>query len=465
MAELSDNFGLQIIQPGDTSLTINGYAFTDSNIRKIDSLLASMMDHQHTGESSGISDPTEPPTLTLDTTFGNIPAGTTARYRFSLVDQFGNETAAGPEATITTPSPIARPGSASLSYASTGGSLKGGIYRYVLTAYVPTDTAETNGGTVSTISVPFTTTTNVITLTLPSLPSGATGFNVYRRGPNEASYNYLASVNMLVATPPTVYVDTGGTPPNCDRRPPNANNTNATNNITVTYPGATPTVPPDVTWKIYRTYISGGWSGSNLHHVLEETFDGSGIINPEYVDIGYATGNETAPERSFIVSQPDKITLTNAQEVEGYLPTGLLIVPSELSWYRPGLVEIESDLDLWRCPYDDAEIQEVYITLRPGNAPAIQYVIVDVRRYGSNDATPAWSSIFTNPLDRPDIPIGEWMGTSVVPDTVALTKGDLLTWDIVQDGGGATPTDYDLTLTILLHINQGSETVTNDITT
>lgn len=463
MASKTTNYGLTKLDPGD-DLSANGYAFIDSDRDRIDGLLALGREHDHTGASAALTNPDTGPTLTLDTGSGNLTAGQTYRYRFTYVDQFGSETAASPETTVTTASPVVSPDAVSITSVTTGGSLSGGLYYYALTAYVDTSTRETRRGSVAAHSMTFATTTNVVTLSLPSLPSGATGFNVYRRAPGESNYNYLASIDMSVATPPTEYDDDGSVNPNCDRNPPISNSTNSLNNVTVTLPGATPAVPAGATWKIYRSQTAGVWEASDLVQVTETVSDSDPTVVTSYLDVGIPTGFQTAPETTEIVGMPSKITFTNAAEIEGYAPPGLLVIPHEITWQQKGVVTIDTFLDMWRCPFDYAEIQEVSLTLSPDYGPAIQSIIADVNYYSENQATPAWTTVFTTQANRPTIGIGQSQGVVATPDVVALTKGDLLSWDVDQDGGGATPTDYDLIITILLHVKQGSETVTNDIT-
>lgn len=463
MASKTTNYGLTKLDPGD-DLSANGYAFIDSDRDRIDSLLSLGRDHVHTGASASLTNPDTGPSLVLDATQGNLTAGQTFRYRFTYVDQFGSETAASPEATVTTPPPIVQPGAVSITSAPTGGSLKGGLYYYALTAYVDTNAKETRRGAVAAHSVTFATTTNVLTLSLPSLPAGATGFNVYRRAPGESNYNYVASVDMDVATPPTEYQDLGSVMPNCDRNPPISNSTNSQNSVTITLPGATPAVPAGATWKIYRSMTAGVWESTDLAQVTETVTDLDPTVVVSYQDLGGTTGFQTPPEQTQVVGMPSKIIFTNAAEIEGYPPPGVLVIPHEISWQQKGVVTIDTLLDMWRCPFDHAEIQEIRLTLSPGYAPATQSIIADVNYYSSNQATPGWATVFTTQGNRPTIALGEWEGAVTTPDVVALTKGDLLSWDVDQDGGGATPTDYGLVITILLHVKQGSETVTNDIT-
>jgi len=289
MPETTDNLGLTKLRPGD-NLSANGYAFIDGNIDAIDSTLASLLQHDHTGSASVLADPATGPTLTLTTTSGTIPAGTTVRYRFTWVDQFGAETAASPETTVDTAALVQSPAAPSAVIDNAAGSLVGGKYVYALSAYETVTTQETTIADRTQVSVAYTSGTNTITLTLPSLPSGATGFNVYRRAPGEATFSFLAS------TTGSSYVDDGTVTAQQTRQPSQVNTTNGSNNVQIDLPEA---IPADaVYWKIYRSYTSNNWAASDLHLVTEETFVGSGIVVTSYTDFGNGTGLLLRPDLS-----------------------------------------------------------------------------------------------------------------------------------------------------------------------
>ena len=462
MAELTTNYGLTRLEPGE-SLAANGYAFLSGNIDTIDRVLALGRVHSHTGASASITDPVTAPSLVLDSTSGDIPAGTTVYYRYTYVDEFGAETAGSPEAYVTTPSPISLPTGPVLSSATTGGVNVGGEYRYALTAYTGPNTQETKLGAVRTIGLAYSVSTHAITVTFPTLPVDADGFNIYRRGPGEAQFSFLASVDMSVATPPSDFVDDGAVSTSNPNRIPPANNlTFGANNITVSLPGATPTVPADVTWKIYRTYIANNWTASNLHHVVEETAEGSGVITPIYEDLGYGTGLETIPETSEVVGMPDKINFTDAAEIQGIAPPGLLATPYDVTFTHGGALTGSSGTIVWRCPFDYAEIAECAATLGIGSTPDASDVIVDINKWNSSAATPTWSTIYTTQGNRPTVAVGSNVGAPTTPDVTTLVKGDLLTMDIDQVGGGAN-TDEDLSVTISMYIRSGSSTTTPNV--
>jgi len=392
------------------------------------------------------------PELTLDVTSGNIPAGRTVRYKFSWVDANGAESAASPEATIATPAAITAPVAPSLSTDTTGGTLLPGNYFYALSAYTGTNTSETKAGTRIFLTVPTGTSTNTITLTLPATPAGADGFNVYRRGPGESVYSYIASIDMTVATPPTTYLDDGTTAPNCNRQPPNSNLTNATNNVTVDIPGSTPAVPAGLTWKIYRTYTAGDYSNSFLVEVVEETTPGSGIIVTTHIDAGLSVAAGQPLSLSQFTTNPGKIDLLDGNEVRNNLPMGLVSgFPHVVEFEWDGILEVDVGVMPWVCPFANAEIISVMAWTKFGSVPASTDVIVDVN-IAQDTATPTKTTVFTTQGNRPTIPVSQQIGVPAVPDVVAVTQGDALYADIDQVGGGATPTDDGLIVQVYLFV-------------
>lgn len=320
MASTTSFYGLQKLDRSEP-LSTNDYAFVSRNMDVIDRLLYKI--HNAVFEDdTPIADPTDPLTLELETSGGGIPAGRTVRYKFTWVDAYGNESAASPEATISTPAPITRPNQPSLSSTSSGGTLLSGPHFYILSAYVGTNTNETNGSVAGTISV-RSGSTNVITLTFPTLPSGADGFNIYRRRPGEVQFYYIDSVDMNVAIPPTTYEDDGSIAVSGTRTPSATNLTYSSNKIVVTVPGATPSVPDGYTWKLYRTFVNGDYNSSLLEWVTTETSFGSGIITPETEDLGGVTTIGSPPSVSAITGDVDRIDalVTAVDAIEATLGT------------------------------------------------------------------------------------------------------------------------------------------------
>ena len=443
-------YGLTKLDPGEAFST-NDQAFTRADRDAMDRLLYQAITHAHTGTAVDVSDPDTALEVTLSTTGGNIPAGTTVRYKYAWVDAYGAESAASPEVTVNTPAAVGIPNAPAITLTASGGSLLQGNYFYRLSAYVDANTNETQAGDGIYTTIPSGT-ANILTLTLPTLPYGADGFNVYRRAPGETAYSYLASIDMTVATPPSEYEDDGSVSPNCNRVPSNVNTTNSSNSVDITLPGATPTVPTDYTWKIYRTYAAGDWESSLIHWVVEETTEGSGIITPEYTDVGGARYSGAPKDTSELAAQPAKIDLTDAANIQGTLPPNMVPQLHEVTFAYPGQLYAETGTFQYIFNWYQAEIIDVTATLGIGSSPAAQAVIVDVNKYDAQLATPVWDTIFTTQSRRPQIAVGEDTAVSGTPNDGTLYAGDRLSMDIDQTGQGATPTDSDLTVIVRMWV-------------
>lgn len=408
------------------------------------------MVHKHDGASTSSNAPTSGLSLELDQTQGSLKSGKRIFYKHTLVDATGVESAAGPEAFIDTPAAIAAPSAPTSATSPTGGTLLPGPYSYVLSAYKDATTLETTTLTPASVQLGASSTTWEVTLTLPALPAGADGFNVYRRKPGESQYHYLDSVDMGVATPPTTWIDTGALAEDCDRGLPQANTTNAQNAIIITFPGATPVVPAGYTWKIYRTLISGTYENSLLHHVVEETSEGSGIITTTFTDLGLQTSTGTPPASEFGWTNPDPVELADGAEIQGVLPPSHVTYMFEKTWVFPGTLEVKDGEFPWRFPYDAGLIRWVVTNLGKNSVNSGDDVVVDVNKYDAQIATPAWASIFDDDPDlMPHIVDGDDESPETVPLTVTLFKGDRLVPDLIQVGGAATPTDENLVITVI----------------
>lgn len=263
-----------------------GDSLSDHDKQVIDLVLAALETHDHTG-GERVADPTGPPTGTLDTTGGNLTAGTTFFYRHAYVDKYGLETAASEEVAFTTPGPIAAPSSPDVQTLS-GGTLGPGVSYYALSAV---DAA----GDETALSDPslITITTNLtVQVTAREFASGVTSYNVWRQGPRSAGFTKIGSI----PDPSIPFIDSGSTPDDpcaCDptNLPPAINLTNATSQVTLR--------PADVTlvgaansevkaWRIYRSTRSGVYGANSLLTEVNTTVnqDGTGGLVTTYVDTG-----------------------------------------------------------------------------------------------------------------------------------------------------------------------------------
>lgn len=272
----------------DGRISDSNYKFSNRDRETIDSLLWKLYNHDHRETATVTLSGPDGPTLTLATTGGTLPPGVVYYYKISFVDEAGNETEASFAQSQGTPDPLSPPPLETLSTVTTGGSLDPGIYRYALSYYL--SSGETTAPNFATINVPTGTSTNVNTITLAAPPTDATGWKLYRRGPNETDYSYLTTI-VAGGTPPTTYDDTGSVTADCTVHRPTRNTTNSTNKMTIAV--ASGDIPLDsriALWKIYRSSTIGVFGASSLlATVVETTTEGGTDLVTSYVDTGGGT--------------------------------------------------------------------------------------------------------------------------------------------------------------------------------
>lgn len=457
MARYTDRWALSILGPGD-SLSAQGYKAVDADRRLIDRLLAYAAEgHHHTGLTGADRTPVAGPTLALQTSGGGMPSGIRYFYAFTVVDDTGNESAASPSIPINTPAAVGTPTAPALSYLTGTGSLQPGTYSYVVSAYKTINALETKATSSSAVTIPGSSPNNSIQLILPDLPLGATGLNIYRKTPSGMHYLYLDSV----AAPASgdTWVDDGTVTGDCDRSLPATNRTSNTSAVHVIYPGATPTIPDGWSWRIYRTQNPSNWARSYLTEIVPV---GATPYTPvDYLDVGGATQIGGPPTVAQIINEPAKIIMTDAAEITGYLPPGRLAVPHVVTFTQPGPVTVGEGQFRWVCPFEQADIVHVRAHLGVGSEPAATDVIVDANASRPSAGLSAWTSVFADGPTRPTVPVGENIGEPSVPSIRHLEAGDSLAVDVDQAGGGATPTDVNLTVNVLMLAKYGSETVSH----
>lgn len=442
MPDYSDHYGFILLSSGE-SMSSDGYKFTRADRILMDRLLyLGAEGHQHTGESSSDEAPTTAPSLTVDLTQGSIPAGTRPYYEFTFISPDGIETTASPAAFIDTPPQVASPAAPAYVISTTGGTLPPGGYYYVFTAYTDSSNYETAAQNAVSVNVPPTTSTNRVTLTLPTLPGGADGFNLYRRTPSGQAYLHVATIDMTGGTPPTNVIDNGALVEDCDRFAPTSNTTVSTNSVLVAIPGVSPALPgAGWAWRIYRTYNTSDWSASMLTTVTDGSLD--------FLDTGGATAVGAPPSAGIAVGTPSRIQLTDSSEVQGRLPMARVSAfPQAVTFSFPGPLTPIEGTTTWVCPFPQATIVGIQATLGKGYAPDVDEVIVDVNRGRAG----VWETVFDDLGDRAVISVGDQVGDSVAPTAITeLVAGDMLTVDIDQSGGGAE-TDQDLTVVVNLYV-------------
>lgn len=454
MPRYTDRWGLSVLGSGD-SLQADGFKFSDADRRLIDRVLSYAAEgHRHTGMRGDDLTPTAALRLALFNTGGTIASGSRYYYRYTIIDEFGNESAPSPIAYIDTPSTVATPTTPATSYLSGTGTLQPGGYSYALSAYKGATTQETKASNAAFISIAGTSPLNQVNLILPALPFGADGFNVYRKSPSGMHYLWLANV----ATPTLLqnWVDDGSISGDCDRSLPSVNRTGATNAIGVTFPGAAPDIADGWSWRVYRSIDPNRWGRSRLKDM---TPIGATPVTPmSFNDTGLSTEVGGPPAKAQVINAPSKITLTDAAEIEGTLPPGLLVAPQMLTFTSPGTVQAREGTFTWVCDFDHADVKLVRIYLAPDSSPASDPLIVDVKALRPSQGSSTWTSLFAPEESEPTLPVGENMGEPVTPTRQHLERGDALSIDVVQAGGGATPTDTELSVNLLLYVKDGSET-------
>lgn len=356
MSSLTPHYGFRRLTQGD-SLSMNGYQFTDSDRLLLDKLLnLALEEHKHTGSSIGSDAPTDGLDLNYEDSGGFMPPSVEVKYVYTLVDDNGLESPPSPEVSFTTPAAMTPPDAPSTSVED-GGLLQTGVWLYVLTAWRGPNTNETLAQNYASANVPSPG-NGKVTLELPELPSTAEGFNVYRRSPNSGRYLFLKSINMDVATPPTVFVDDGTLAEDCVRGLPTVGSFSSVGKMTVTLPGATPNIPVGWKWRLYRTYTSS-WGRS---FVAEGT-----SVDVSIVDLG-GTADWGSPPSGTVITFPSKINLENAEEVQGRLPMGRTAFPFTVT--MPGWIMMSDPIyfypDIWICPYPEANIQNIRVWFNHG---------------------------------------------------------------------------------------------------
>jgi hypothetical protein len=362
----------------DGRLSDEGYKFTLRDRDLIDTILYTLMTHNHA--TSAISAIEGPPAgiyldLTVSASGGTIPAGRDYYYKFSYQDAQGNETQASSAILISTPDPISAPDTQNLSTASTGGTLEPGTYKYALAFYQDAG-GVTTAPNVSTITVPLGTSTNTVTVPLPTLPADADGWRIYRRGPGDLEYWLLDTENTG-----TEYVDDGSVSPDCTQKRPVSNTTNSTNSIVIDLPASELPLDTRITaWNIYRSSNPGAYPANSLvATVVETTTEGGADLVTTYTDVGGALNQGLPLGQTSVPDPPPQIDASQAfDELAGRLPAA--IAPQgvhTLGVFMPGTLA-QQTYHQFVPPYDmpGERIDAFFSTAPTGLTPSTDYITV-----------------------------------------------------------------------------------------
>lgn len=438
MSDRSKRFGLTIFDDPDDQLDEDGWKFGLADRNLLDRLLQYAVEsHAHTGLAAVVEAPV-PPTLEPSDESGRLPAGATVYYRYSLIDERGQETLASDVAVFHTPTQIFPPGPPAAIVDA--GSLPPGVYTYAVSAFTGGSAQETPVGRTITL-----TARGSVLLTMPRLPSGADGFNIYRKAPGDEGLRFLT------ATDAALWLDEGSVNANPFRIAPTENTTNSDNAVRITLEEGVP-----YSWKVYRTTDPSNWENSLLKWDL----------TGEVVDTGHATKAGVPPMTSATLGSAPKIALTDVAEVEGQLPPGMVTHAEEITFSVLGQVHAGHGEWPFVIEWDRCEVIGIRAVLGMGSAPAAQNVIVSLEKLASGEDvwvecldSSEWAYIFVG--DQ----IGQLVDVEPSASTESLTPatfmlGDAMRLMVRQEGAGATPTDSDLMVTVLVLVQGGSTTET-----
>lgn len=423
------------------TLAFRGHKFTAADRVLLDRLLRHAAErHTHTGTGTGPATPAALPAAPLcnaHTTGGAIPPSATLYYCAVVVDDRGQEGPPSQIASVTTIPPVYPPGPITLTAQPGPGALMPGDYLYAVSAYTGDSSSET---ITSPTASGLLTAVGQFTITLPSPPSGASGFNIYRKAPTDNDLRYLATIDFG-----STWADTGSIPPDALRGPPTTNTTASTNSVTVE-----PAIdlPAGHTLKVYRTYTNSNWDESLLVWTA---------VMP-VLDTGHAT-RPGAPSSNIVpVGNPPRIDLF--EETSGRLPPTATPTTTTVNFSFGGQVARGASAWQWLNEFDQARILTVRASLGRDSTPDSRPVTVALERRSRGTGT--WERFRTESGDvTAAIPVGELVSDLVdipadaLPGTI-LYMGDALRGVVLQDGGGVTQTDFDLTIAVHLAVRQGS---------
>lgn len=264
--------------------------FTSLDRDLMDSLFAQIESHDHKFRLPH-SDLTNEPSLVLEPGAGDLDAGVTYYYCYSLVDAFGVETMPSPMAEITLPDllEVPDPPVAYVDEGNSEGNLEPGLYYYVVTALRDQEESVISDVETLTLSPEY----GAITIELPEYGE-ADGFRIWRMRHTDPGYTPVGVVNV----PTAVFVDDGSVeadPCACDpeNMPPTSFNRGMSDYaVEVSLPSGL-SLDGFTGWRLYRTTIQGAaeWPTASLVHQIverEDEYDPESPLLRSYLDTGEA---------------------------------------------------------------------------------------------------------------------------------------------------------------------------------
>lgn len=372
-------FGLTILPPDAETTEIDRFSVADRI--QIDALLYhAASTHRHDGAPVGSEAP--PGTGLVDVTEfpgeGQIPAGKTLHYRWTTVTAEGVESLPSDIVSITSPSGLDVPAAATAAKLLTGGSMYFGQWVYQVTAWRGSFAADTPGSQAVVANLYATDGDEQrVVLTLPALPSGADGFNIYRQKPSSTLMQYLATVNYPDVEDP--FVDSGSESPLPERVLTGTDYSALGHKVLLeaAYP-----IPPGAAIRVYRTGLyESTWSHSLLGE-LTTAF-------PALSDLGQNTGTQSPPTQPHAFTNPPPIDLATesvgglaVERVSGAMPYGQVQAFGFAHEFTvPGPVAAGQLGAEWVVPFQHARPLSVSTSVALGSAPDDGPLTVDVELY------------------------------------------------------------------------------------
>ncbi len=429
-----------------------GYKFSNRDRDLIDTLIQSLLLHDHNPDASGASLVGPPagtaPTLTVATSGGVLLAGRDYYYKIAYVDVLGNETEAGVAGLASTPDALTPPEPQVLTTAPTGGTLVAGTYKYALAFYQDAGGVTTAPNT-DVIVIPTGTSTNTVTIPLPTLPDDADGWRVYRKAPGELEYWFLVQV----ASGATEHVDDGSINPDCTSRRPVANTTNSTNKITIDLPAGYLPLDSRITgWRIYRTSAAGSYPANSLvATVVETTTEGGADLVTTFDDVGEALSQGIPLIQTAV---PTPVAQLNAAlafaTASDRLPAAL--APPGVRAFNlllPGTLAV-GDYHQFVPPHDMLveRLDAFYLTAPTGLTPTTDFVTVRVADDAVQDEI---QSLFNDAVTQNEI---QQLFNDATAGTFTLSDGTDTTSSIAFDAlASVLKTRLEADITSIINVN------------
>ncbi len=452
---LTPFFGLSTLPASATNADKDKFCVQDRLL--IDRILwEASTGHRHDGSTVGSESApgTDAVNVTLQPTEGFLPSNTEIFYRWTTVSTAGLESLPSDVVSLTTPAGLSFPDPPSVSKLTTGGSCAPGAYVYRITAWRGAYTYDSLGSAPVVANLLLTDGSfQQVVLTLPALPSGADGFNIYRQLPNSTVMQYMATIEAADVGDP--WYDTGAASPL-----PTVTYRNQDLSVT----GASilleadTTVPSGEKIRLYRSYVNDtNWVDTFIGELTHSDGD--------FEDLGGPSVTGTPPNTSFVYSNPGPVDIDT--ETEGYLAaeriSGFVALETQTDGTLP-LERVQGFLHVadfnqdgaaalglvgkeWLVPYTKIRPISLTMSLPEGSVPDTDDLIVDLELF--NGAT--WDVVYTAQIDSGQSDMQSDIIGGLTQDEFDL--GDRLRFTVTQIGGGGN-TDEDLTIQLVMQVRQ-----------